>query len=267
MVSVIIPTYNRGAIIEKSIRSVLNQTYKDFELIIVDDGSSDNTREVVEAIGDERIKYHYQQNAGASAARNAGIMLAQYDYIAFQDSDDIWHEDKLEKQMNAFENASSRVGIVYSSYTLHAPNGDTVEYPDDEMKKSMRSGFIFPYLLIRNMIGTPTMLIKKEVFEKVGMFDTSLRSFEDYELALRICKEYHAQIVDEVLVDAYIMDSGVNQDVAGIFGTRCLIVGNYKKELLEYEIFDVVVSGLLEDSKRFGYYDATEKCLLNILQS
>ena len=101
LISVVLPTYNRARCLSRSINSVLNQTFSNLELIIVDDGSTDNTRELVESFSDPRIRYIYQENAGACAARNHGINEALGTYIAFQDSDDEWRKDKLEIQLNA----------------------------------------------------------------------------------------------------------------------------------------------------------------------
>ena len=99
MISVIIPVYNREKTVKKAIDSVLAQTWKDMEIIVIDDGSTDKSAEVIKSIKDARIKYIYQKNAGACAARNHGLDLATGDIIAFHDSDDVWHKDKLEKQL------------------------------------------------------------------------------------------------------------------------------------------------------------------------
>ena len=110
-VSVIIPTYNRAHLVGRAIRSVLNQTYQDFEIIVVDDGSTDNTEEVVKSFNDPRIRYiRHEKNRGGSAACNTGIRAARGEYIAFQDSDDEWLPEKLEKQMQVFENTPTGVG-------------------------------------------------------------------------------------------------------------------------------------------------------------
>ena len=109
MISVVLPSYNRAHILPRAIESILGQTYKDIELIIVDDGSSDNTAEVVGSFSDSRIVYVRQENAGACAARNNGIAHARGDYIAFQDSDDIWHQDKLEKQLATLQNTGADI--------------------------------------------------------------------------------------------------------------------------------------------------------------
>ena len=118
-VSVIIPTYNRAKLLPRAIKSVLNQTFKDFEVIIVDDGSTDNTEEVINEFQkhNKRIKYiRHEKNKGAAAARNTGIKIAQGEYIAFQDSDDEWLPNKLEKQMEIFESAPAEIGVVYTDY-------------------------------------------------------------------------------------------------------------------------------------------------------
>ena len=112
-VSVIIPTYNRAKLIKRSILSVLNQTYQNFEIIVVDDGSADDTKSVVESFNNPKIRYiRHDINKGQSAARNTGIKNAKGKYIAFQDSDDEWLPEKLEKQMSCFESPSSHSGIV-----------------------------------------------------------------------------------------------------------------------------------------------------------
>ena len=118
-VSVIIPTYNRAHLIDRSIQSVLNQTYQDFELIVVDDRSTDNTEDIIRQFRekDKRIKYiKHDKNKGGSAARNTRIKNSVGKYIVFQDSDDEWFPEKLEKQMKIFETASLEVGVVYTGF-------------------------------------------------------------------------------------------------------------------------------------------------------
>ncbi len=114
-VSVILPTYNRAHLIKRAIQSVLDQTYQNFEIIVVDDGSTDNTEEQVRSFNNPKIRYiRYNENKGAAFARNAGIKASRGDYIAFQDSDDEWFPHKLQRQMEAFKNASPEVGVVYT---------------------------------------------------------------------------------------------------------------------------------------------------------
>jgi len=116
-VSIVIPTYNRAGLLSRTIQSVLNQTYQDFEIIIVDDGSTDKTEEVVKSFNSKKIFYNrHEENKGANAARNTGIKASRGEYIAFQDSGDEWLPQKLERQMKVFENASPEVGVVYTGY-------------------------------------------------------------------------------------------------------------------------------------------------------
>lgn len=253
MVSVIIPTYNRAHLIERSINSVLNQTYKDFELLIVDDASTDNTEEVVKRYADERIRYiKCEENGGASKARNRGIEEAKYDYIAFQDSDDEWHADKLEKQMNLMLGAPENVGLVYCEYHYHSVEGMEAFCPERSIPLEMKAGFIFPQLLLKNMVGTPTMLVKKECFDKLGVFSEGLTCLEDWELVLRIARNYQIAFVPESLMEVYATPQCVSNNLEGFLKTKCVLAGVYKKELIEYGIFNDVVGDILEKANEFG---------------
>lgn len=116
-VSIILPTYNREHMVGKAIESVLKQSYTDFELIIIDDGSTDKTEQVIASYNDKRIRYYrMQENGGQSKARNRGMQMAKYDYLAFEDSDDLWRPEKLEVQMNAMKKADLDVGIIYHKF-------------------------------------------------------------------------------------------------------------------------------------------------------
>ena len=256
-VSVIIPTYNRAHLIERSIRSVLNQTYQNFELLIVDDGSTDNTKAVVDKIQDERIRYiRCNKNGGAAKARNVGIRESKYHYIAFQDSDDEWHPDKLEKQMKTLLEASEDTGLVYCEYHYNGLNGMDDICPDRTIPNEHKEGDIFPQLLAGNMIGTPTVLMKRECFEQVGMFNENFPCMEDYELVLRIARSYRIKFVPEVLMEVYANFQSVTNNLEGFLTTRCILAGAYKKELLEYGMFDIVVGSIIEKAKEFHLEDS-----------
>ena len=177
-VSVIIPTYNRAHLIGRAIQSVLNQTYRDFEIIVVDDGSADNTEEVVKSFYDKRIKYiKHKKNKGAAATRNTGIKAARGKYIAFQDSDDEWLPEKLEKQMKVFENAPAKVGVVYTDMWRIMRNKRKYYFSSPMI--TPEDGIIYKQALDYKVmnIGIQTALIKREVFEKVGMFDEKFPRF------------------------------------------------------------------------------------------
>lgn len=261
-VSIIIPTYNRAHLIERSIRSILNQTYEEFELLIVDDGSTDNTKEVVERIKDSRIRYiPCGENGGAARARNIGIAEAQYDYIAFQDSDDEWHPDKLEKQMGVMMEASEDTGLVYCEYHYNGLGGREEITPDRKIPLEQKRGHIFPYLLAGNMIGTPVMLVKRECFQKVGIFNEKFPCLEDYELVLRIAREYRIEFIPECLMEVYATWQSVTNNPEGFLRTKCILAGVYKKELLEYDIFNIIVGSIIEKAKAFNCLDCIVKYL------
>ena len=146
-VSIILPTYNRAHIIEKAIQSVLNQTYQDFEIIIIDDGSKDDTKKIIRGFQekDNRIKYiRFEENKGAAAARNAGIKMSKGEYITFQDSDDEWLPEKLEKQMKIIETSSENI-VVYCGFWRI--DGDEKTYIPDINISNIRNN---PLLHIKN---------------------------------------------------------------------------------------------------------------------
>ena len=187
VVTVIIPTHNRAHLISGSIRSVLDQTFKNFELIIVDDASNDNISEVVNGFKDDRIKYiHHDKNQGGPTARNTGIKAAKGAYIALLDDDDQWWPTKLEEQVNKFNEVSNKVGLVYSGLEVRRLTGDSVVrtyHPQFRGDLRLR-------LLLGTTIGSPTPLIKRECFEKVGLFDPRLKSCQDWDMWKRISEYY-----------------------------------------------------------------------------
>lgn len=197
-VSVIIPTYNRAHLIERSINSVLHQTFDDLELIVVDDASTDNTSSVISKITDKRLRYfRNEKNIGPSKSRNKGIELAKGELIAFQDSDDEWCRDKLEKQINLLNSSSSEAAAVYCGMEFF--NFETREKIGEDLREVdfrevFKNGLHF--LTPANV----TVLIKKEVLNEVGKFDERLHAMEDTELAIRVSKKYIYGFVKEALV-------------------------------------------------------------------
>lgn len=178
MVSVVIPCFNSKYTVIRALNSVINQTYKNYEIIIVDDGSSDNSKEIVERflISQKiRYKYFYQKNAGPSSARNNGVKNAIGEYIAFLDSDDSWHPKKLEIQMKIIEEGNLNfLGSTYSYSDLTNQNIDNIEIKKINFKK----------LFLSNKFSTPGVIIKKSFFEELGGFDISMKYAEDYDLWL-----------------------------------------------------------------------------------
>ena len=198
-VSVVIPTYNRAHLIGRAIKSVLDQTYQDFEIIVVDDDSTDNTEEVVKRFNDSRIHYiRHKQNRGGAVARNTGIKAARGKYIAFQDSDDEWLPEKLEKQINCFVKYSDSIGAVYC---LYYTQDDSLGYMRKASSCDMRCGNVYNFLLNAWCPSiTSSIILAVRIFEKTGMFDENLPSFQDYDLWIRVAQHYNFEFIDEPLV-------------------------------------------------------------------
>lgn len=266
-VSIILPTYNRAYCIQRAVDSVRCQTWPEWELIVVDDGSSDGTEEIIAgyAAPDDRIHYHRQpNNRGVSAARNEGIRQARYEYIAFQDSDDVWHADKLEKQMRVFtENPG--IGLVYCAMQGTGQDGSVIRIPDAAMDERLLRGNLYGLLLQGNVIDAPTAVIRKSCVEKCGGFDETLSCLEDWELFLRIAGKYEIGYVDESLVDSDIHNEGVSSRVGGYFEARCRMIAMHRKALLEYGLFDRVVERLFLMAKEAGVLEQVSKILQNML--
>lgn len=221
-VSVVLPTYNRASVLARSIYSVLNQTYTDFEIVVVDDCSNDSTIEVIAAISDPKLRLiQLAKNSGPSAARNAGIAVSTGKYIAFQDSDDEWMADKLEKQVNAVEAAiahGSRVAACYTRYRKIGNRKSEVVPPvRHDTGRSLQEELHYG-----NKIGTPTLLVTRVALDTVGYFDEKLAGLEDWDLALRIAAQYDVLMIDEVMVNAYDSPGSVNKSFSPDVGRAIL---------------------------------------------
>jgi glycosyltransferase involved in cell wall biosynthesis len=191
-ISVIIPTYNRATFLPATLSSVLNQSQRVDEIVVVDDGSTDNTKDVLSQYG---VKYLYQANRGVSSARNLGVKNAKNEWIAFLDSDDIWHEDKIEKQI-AFHTQNRDILFSHTD-EVWLRDSKVVKKPKHH-KKPYGNCFVdnLPFC----KIGPSTVIIHKSVLEDVGYFDESLKVCEDYDLWLRVLSKYEVGLVDEELV-------------------------------------------------------------------
>lgn len=194
-VSVIIPTHNRAQLIGQALQSVLEQTYADYEIIVIDDGSTDNTRQVVQSFSGP-IHYVYQNNRGASAARNQGIELAHGKYIAFLDSDDWCLPQRLEKQANYLDE-HLQTGAVYSWY-IEVNEHDNRLY----LRRPDLSGAVYKQFLSRYMVGLmypSTVMVRREVLTHVGVFDEQMPPAEDSDLWCRIARFYDVGLIREPL--------------------------------------------------------------------
>jgi glycosyltransferase involved in cell wall biosynthesis len=227
-VSVIIATKNRAHYLSSAIKSVLAQTFEDFETIIVDAASTDNTREVVGKFDDERIRYirEYIDN-GISACRNIGIRESRGTFVAFLDDDDLWMPSKLEKQLGLIEKSPS-VGAVTTGFWVVNERGNIIRFEIPSVK-----GKIFPAILRKNYVGNcSVVLARKECLEKVGMFDESLNAAEDYDLWIRLTKYYEFECVKEYLVLGRIHETSISSDRQRVLRATKLLHKKYSRELM-----------------------------------
>ncbi|MEM3407746.1 MAG: glycosyltransferase [Nitrososphaerota archaeon] len=261
LVSVIIPTYNRAWLLSKAVESVLNQSYQNFEVIIIDDCSEDDTKNLVKKFKDRRIRYiRHRKRKGAAAARNTGIKAAKGNYIAFQDSDDYWHPKKLEKQMRTFLNAPHDLGVVYTSF-WRIDGNKKVYYPRPHIKP--KEGYLHEVLLKTNFIGLSTAVVKRKCFEKAGVFDEDLPRQQDWDLWLRISKYYCFKHIDEPLVTSYLHHDSISRNINAYTIAMKHILKKYFEEiskkptLLGKYYFEIgaslCLSGKIEEGKLYFF--------------
>jgi glycosyltransferase involved in cell wall biosynthesis len=196
-VSVIIPAYNRADLIGETIESVLNQTFDDFEIIIVDDGSTDSTEEVVRKF-DGPITYLYQENRGRSCARNRGFEVSGGDYVCFLDSDDVLKPRMLERQVSLLD-SNSHLGFVYSDYQFINQAGETLPRPEVFRGRPLHRGEIFRFLIFFDFIPPSTVLARRDSIDKIGLFESSLEPAEDLDWLLRMTSMYETDYIPEPL--------------------------------------------------------------------
>ena len=205
-VSVIIPTYNCAAMLRQALESVRRQTVQELEVIVVDDGSTDQTPEVIREFG-SWVTYLRQENQGVAAARNTGIRLSSAPYIALLDSDDLWLPNKLERQL-AFLRSHPQVGLVYTRMWSYS-----VSNPAKRRLDPQKVAQTFKQLLNGpNTVTSSTVVIRRECLDTVGLFNPQLRAVEDHELWLRIVRRFPIAFMDEVTAEYRRHDNSINAD-------------------------------------------------------
>jgi glycosyltransferase involved in cell wall biosynthesis len=207
-VSVIIPTYNREPFLQKAINSVLAQTYQYFELIVVDDGSEDNTEKLVENCSPD-IVYIRQENKGPAAARNRGVQAARYNLLAFLDSDDWFAENKLEVQTGTMQK-NPAYQISHTQETWYR-NGRIL---NQKKRHQKNNGDIFNQSLVLCAVGMSTVLMHRDIFERYGLFDEDYPCCEDYEFWLRVSAKQKFLLIDQPLT---LKDGGRDDQVSTIY--------------------------------------------------
>lgn len=236
-VSVVIPTYNRAWCLQRSINSVLWQSFRDFELIVVDDGSTDGTTELLSKYKDTRLRIvRHEMNMGFAAALNTGISHAQSDVIAFQDSDDEWLPEKLETVIREMHRQPDDVGVVYHDRWRIDPDGQ-MSFWGAVNRVNPEDGIIWPQSLDErgHLAGTPCLLVRRACFEKVGGFDETLKRFVDWEMNIRISRHYRFKHVPEPLTICHMHGTGItgSGEAAGISAVEH-IVEKYFDELIKH---------------------------------
>jgi len=278
-VSVIIPTYNCQEFIGRSMGSVLGQTFQDFELIIVDDGSTDNTKEIVKDFlkKDKRIRYIYQENSGGPAKpMNTGILTSRGEFIAFLDSDDEWLPAKLEKQLELFKNSFNKnLGLVSCNYNILSIEKNsqkilgeykTPNFPsrNETFQKLLRDCFI---------LSESSVLTKKKILDKVGLFDESagVKGFQDWELWLRIIKNYDFSSLPKPLLKYYFHET--NYSIGRIKNLREntnfleYIINKHKKNYQKYpRIYSFAILRLAVGYSRLGDVKKGRKIFLQAIK-
>lgn len=207
LISVIIPTFNRADLIKRAIESVINQTYGNIEVIIVDDGSTDNTEQIVKSVKDDRVKYIKQENSGACVARNTGIEHANGSIISFLDSDDEWELSKLEKQYDFMkENSSKAVACNY----WFEKNGEKRVYISNHSEKV----FSIDELLDYNYVTTGSLLIEKKLLLGSGSFDPKMPRYQDWDLVIRVSRLTPIHFIDEPLLTLHSQDISISNSTS-----------------------------------------------------
>ncbi len=219
-VSVVIPAYNAMKYLPDAVESVLRQTFTDFEVLIINDGSKDHIVQWASQLKDQRIRLISQENQGLSAARNTGISQAKGDYIAFLDADDFWEATKLEKQVHCFEE-NPEVGLVHTWMVFVDEQGKST----GRVMPSFAEGQVWKKLLEKNVIACPSVMARRQCFEKVGVFDCTLRSLEDWEMWIRIAACYPFAVIQEPL--AYY------RQVPGSMSKNCQVMEQSFKTVIE----------------------------------
>jgi glycosyltransferase involved in cell wall biosynthesis len=246
-VSVIITVYNRVQYIYDAIDSVLNQTYQNYEIIVVNDGSTTDVKQALEPYM-SRIKYLYQENKGLAAARNYGIKNSSGNYLAFLDDDDLFEPKKLEVQVQILEN-NSEIGFVYSDcYEFDSNNTDASRLNHAVGRDEPASEFAKLFFMDPN-VRVPTFLIRRECFNYIGLFDESLLQNEDGDMLLRVALQWKVQFSD--YISARVRNHGKSMSQNKIV-LRTYLIESWEKILNSYPNFETYLGA--DANKTLSYY-------------
>jgi glycosyltransferase involved in cell wall biosynthesis len=248
VVSVVIPTYNSAAFLREAIQSVLGQTYDDFEIVVVDDGSTDNTESVVHSFGDQ-VCYMKQQNQGAGAARNHGIKRSRGKYVAFLDADDLWLPGKLGEQIAVLDQ-DPKLGLVYSDWAVMTEQGEAE--PSYLRDQPAAGGYVFNELVQCGFILTSGTIVRRSCLEDVGFFDETLSIAQDYDLWLRVCYRWKIALVNKPLVIKRNRDGNLSSNLTKTAVERIVL---FEKALREFPDMSRRSRRLVRRQVALNYWD------------
>ena len=197
-VSIVLSTYNRLPLLHRAVDSVIAQTFRDWELIVVDDGSTDGTREYLEAIEDPRVRPIWLQHGGVTSARNAGLRLARGEWVAFHDSDDLWLPEKLEWQLQRVT-AHPACRWSYTGYSFIDTNGTPLPERTNLLPLPVSGHILEPLLRFEVSTAVPTMLVQRSLIEEIGGFDATMLFLSDYDFILRLAARSEVCALSETL--------------------------------------------------------------------
>lgn len=250
-VSVVIPTYNSAHFLGEALQSVFDQTFKDYELIVVDDGSTDETKQIVAEYGD-KIKYIFQENSGPASAKNNGIRNSVGKYIAFLDADDLWLPTKLEKQVKTFQQ-SPELAMIFTEHSVFNDRGIYLALIGK--RKRLIKGDIARNIFLHNGVATPTVIVRKEIFNKIGLFEEDLYMAEDDNMWVRIAANFDVELIDEPLAKYRIHSRSMTADKKKLFEAVLTNVRllSYRYEGVKERIKNVIPQKLSQVQFSVGY--------------
>lgn len=249
-ISVIIPTYNRGQLLIRSLKSILNQTYKNIEVLIIDDGSKDDTKQKISNIHDNRIRYiQLRKNKGASFARNLGIKKSIGKYITFQDSDDISFYDKFKMQIeNLLKHKSDLDFCKIRFYKFFNSSYSIIPY--DYQHQMIIENKAFEALCYGNFISTCSMVVKKNIIEKY-LFDNSFPRLQDYDLILRMMPDIKISYTNKILNELYIHKDSITNSNSRL--KKAILLLLKKKYKMNFEQKKIFIENLENAIKKLNY--------------
>lgn len=231
IISVIIPTCDRVHLLKRAVESVLNQSFVDFEIIIVDDHSNDSTLDYLDSIRDKRVRFIARSERGGGAvARNTGILAANGEYVAFLDDDDVWHPSKLQRQVELIQ-LQPEVGLVYAGAVhMYLEGGNRFKKFTPKFR-----GNIFKKLLERNVIGTTSsIMVRRKALDEIGGFDESFPSCQDWDLYLRLTKNWSVDFVEEPQLNYYLHPVRITSNESARLAGHKMILDKYRFEIEKY---------------------------------